>query len=120
MPDKRKALGNWGEDKAVQYLLAKGYKLIVKNWRNRFGEIDLIMLDKECIVFIEVRTKNNSKFGKGLETINHKKQQQLVRMANAFLQYKNWWDNLVRFDIISIDKIDGTFYIKHLENVIEL
>lgn len=114
----KKELGKWGEEEAKRFLIKKGYKEVTTNWRNRFGEIDLIMNDNSTIVFVEVRTKSNSTYGYGYESINIRKQQQLVKMANIFLEYKKWWDTPVRFDIISIDKIDGEFHISHFENVI--
>lgn len=118
MTKERKSLGEWGEQKAKQLLLDQGYKFITENWRNRFGEIDLIMLDQDRVVFIEVRTKSNNAYGSGIESINYRKQNQLRKMAAAFLQYKNWWDYSVRFDVISVDKDNENYQIHHFKNVL--
>lgn len=118
MSEQRKILGDWGEKKARDYLLGKGYSFLEANWRNRYGEIDLIMLDQGIIVFIEVRTKRENGYGLGFESINLKKQKQLIKMANAFLLSSNWWEYSVRFDVISIDKIEGVYKLKHLKNVL--
>lgn len=69
----KRSYGKWGENKAKEYLLNIGYVLIAENWHNRFGEIDLIMLDNEVVVIVEVRTKSNNNFGSGIESINEKK-----------------------------------------------
>ncbi len=119
MKDNRKQLGKWGEQEAKRYLIRLGYLCIAENWRNRLGEIDLIFIDTDTVVFVEVRTKNNSNFGKGYESINIKKQLQIVKMANSFLHAKNWWNRPVRFDIVSIDHMNGSYEINHLKNVIQ-
>lgn len=118
MTERRKELGKWGEHKAKEYLLSLGYTFIAENWRNRFGEIDLIMLDHKTVVFVEVRTKSNPHYGYGFESVNLKKQQQVQRMASIFLQSRNWWNHSTRFDVISIDKIEEVYQLKHLKNVI--
>lgn len=118
MTEQRKKLGKWGEEKAKEFLAKKGYKPIAQNWRNRYGEIDLIMKDKETIVFVEVRTKSSNLFGRGDESITNKKQQQLIKMAKSFLSANNYGDYSIRFDLISIDKVDQNYHITHLENVL--
>ncbi|MFV9509882.1 YraN family protein [Tepidibacillus sp. LV47] len=118
MTHQRKVLGKWGEEKAKEYLLNQGYILIAQNWRTRYGELDLIMLDQETVVFVEVRTKSTSDFGKASESIHHRKQQKLLYTAEAFLTSKKWWNRNVRFDLISIDKIEGKYQIQHIKNII--
>jgi len=119
MIDKRKILGNWGEQTAKEFLLAEGYKLIVENWRNRSGEIDLIMQDANVVVFIEVRTKESSSFGTGVESITLQKRAKIREMAASFLQFKSWWDKPIRFDLIAIDKNAHEYKITHLKNILE-
>lgn len=115
----RNSLGKWGEEKAKRYLLGLDYQLLAANWRNRLGEIDLIMLDHDLVIFVEVRTKSSNLFGSGYESVNSKKLQQLRKMAAAFLQYKQWSNVPVRFDVISIDKKAGNYRLKHIKNVLE-
>lgn len=117
--DKRKLLGDWGEQTAKEFLLAEGYKLIAANWRNRSGEIDLIMQDSNVVVFIEVRTKESSSFGTGVESITAQKRIKIREMATNFLQYKSWWDKPIRFDLIAIDKNGLEYRITHLKNILE-
>lgn len=119
MVDQRKNLGKWGEQKAKEYLIKQGYHFITGNWQNRLGEIDLVMKDRETLVFIEVRTKRSHKYGTSIESINEKKQQQMVKMANAFLRYKQWWEIPIRFDVVTIDQHEGVYQLRHHKNVIQ-
>ena len=112
--------GKCGEDKAKEYLIGIGYLLIEENWQNRYGEIDLIMLDRGEVVFVEVRTKNSSKYGTALESVNKKKQLQIVKMVSTFLQNKNWWDKRYRIDVIAIDKKDDSYNLAHIKNAVEI
>lgn len=117
--DNRKLLGNWGEQTAKEFLLSEGYILIAANWRNRSGEIDLIMQDSNVVVFIEVRTKESSSFGTGVESITAQKMIKIRETAASFLQYKSWWDKPIRFDLIAIDKNGLDYKITHLKNILE-
>jgi len=119
MKDERKKLGQWGEQKAKEYLLAQGYTLLEENWRNRFGEIDLIMLYKDIVVFIEVRTKTSNNYGTGLESITERKLKQIRKMATSYLQLKQKWDQSIRFDLVAIDKTIDTYNIQHIKNILQ-
>jgi putative endonuclease len=95
-----------GEDAEVaccSYLKSQGLKLVLKNFSCRFGEIDLIMLDKKILVFVEVRFRKNNIFGGGLESVTHAKQEKLRRTAELFLQENNQYKN-ARFDVVSMAK----------------
>ncbi|MGD9677098.1 MAG: YraN family protein [Vulcanibacillus sp.] len=112
--------GKCGENKAKEYLISIGYLLIEENWQNRYGEIDLIMFDNGKVVFVEVRTKNNSNYGTALESINRKKQLQIVKMVSIYLQNKNWWDKPYRIDVIAIDKKEDFYNLAHVKNAVEI
>lgn len=77
--------GAEAEHWAEKYLLSQGLKLIARNYRGRFGEIDLIMQDKETLVFVEVRQRSSNRFGGAAASINHQKQQKLIRTAQQYL-----------------------------------
>jgi len=89
------------------YLKSQGLKLIEKNFRCRHGEIDIIMLDKKTLVFIEVRFRKNMLFGGGLESITPSKQTKLRRTAELFLQQNKHYEN-ARFDVVSMSKNNQT------------
>ena len=69
-----KEVGNYGENIAKNYLISKNYELLELNYRNRYGEIDIICFDKDVIVFVEVKSRFDTSFGNPLEAINLKKQ----------------------------------------------
>ncbi len=99
--------GEDAEAACYAHLKSKGLKLVTKNFRCRFGEIDIIMLDKKTLVFVEVRFRKNNNFGGGLESITSAKQQKLRKTAEFYLQQNNQHKN-ARFDVVSMSKSTQT------------
>jgi len=95
--------GKDAEIACYKYLKTKGLKLVEKNFNCRHGEIDLIMLDKKTLVFVEVRFRKNNAFGGGLESITPAKQIKLRKTAELYLQHHNDYKN-ARFDVVSMSK----------------
>ena len=95
--------GEDAENACCHYLKSRGLKLIDKNFNSRFGEIDIIMLDKKILVFVEVRYRKNNKFGGASESITPSKQNKLRRTAELYLQ-KNTQHENARFDVVSMSK----------------
>ena len=89
------------EDLALKYLLKKGLRLITRNYHSRSGEIDLIMEDREFIVFIEVRYRKTVRFGGPLESVDRHKQFHLIQCARHYLSCKHI-NRPARFDVIGI------------------
>lgn len=79
---KRHEIGKLGEDLACKYLQNKGYKILERNFEAKQGEIDIIALDKEELVFIEVKTRSNILYGKPAEAVNEIKQNHLIKTKN--------------------------------------
>lgn len=95
-----KQIGDWAEQRALDYLINKGFVLMHRQFRCAMGECDLIMKDKQTIVFIEVRYKQNTTFCAPEETIHWGKQRKLIKTAEYFLvRYPNMD---CRFDVIAI------------------
>jgi len=109
--------GKWGEQHALAFLKKKGYTLVKKNFRSRFGEIDLIMADGEFIVFVEVKLRKNADFAHAREFVSYHKQQKLCATANIWLSVSAT-KLQPRFDVIEIyaQSIDVTPQINHIEN----
>lgn len=96
-------LGRLAEEAACRYLTNHGLTLLERNFRHRRGEIDLIMLEKTCIVFIEVRYRSNPRFGGALESVDRRKQEKLVATAQHYLQtHEQAAKRSARFDVISV------------------
>ncbi len=98
------AVGEHWEKQALEHLLAKGLEPVEENFRCRMGEIDLIMLEGDCLVFIEVRYRRHSRFATAAESVDGMKQRKLIRTAAAYLANNPQYHALpVRFDVIAID-----------------
>lgn len=97
--------GNDAEQLASTYLEQKGLRLIEKNYRTRYGEIDLIMNDGSELVFVEVRLRRNTFFGGGAASVTEKKRLRIVAAAKQYLQsYAR--APACRFDVIALDALN--------------
>ncbi len=103
--------GKDGEEKACNYLKSKKYKILEKNYRCLYGEIDIIAKYNNTLVIIEVKYRKSAKFGKGYEAVNYTKQQKIIKTLQYYINEKNV-KMPVRFDVISIDNNE----ITHIEN----
>lgn len=95
-----KAIGNWAEQLALDYLLVRGLKLVDKQYRCHFGECDLVMQQSNEIVFVEVRYKKTTDFCHPIDTISSHKQKRLLKTAEYFLLRNPTFD--CRMDVITI------------------
>ena len=99
-----RARGDRFEAKAADWLLHKGQRLIRRNYRARTGEIDLVMLEGDCLVFVEVRARGHAGFGGAAVTVDRRKQQRIFRTAQAFLQENPHYAHLpCRFDVLAFE-----------------
>jgi putative endonuclease len=113
--------GQAGENKATEYLESNGYCILDRNYRCRFGEIDIIAYKNETVCFIEVKSRHNVNYGRPCEAVNNKKQRHIRNTANYYLicqKHKIPISELdVRFDIIEI--IEWTsFKTTEMEHII--
>ena len=100
-PDRQR-IGAGAEDAARAFLLARGWQDVARNARLRVGEIDLVMLDGDTLVFVEVRFRSNTAYGSGADTVDWRKQRKLVRAAEGFLQrHREHANRGCRFDVVS-------------------
>lgn len=101
LPDKQR-IGSQAEEDALQFLLRNGLSLVERNYRCRFGEVDLIMLHDSELVFIEVRKRKNMDFGGAAQSVSLVKQSRLIRTARHFLmKYRK--TPACRFDVIAME-----------------
>lgn len=98
------ATGARFEQRALDLLERAGLKLVERNWRSRFGEIDLVMRDAEELVFVEVRYRRDPRFGGGAASVGPAKRGKLTRAAQGFLQTHPRLASLpCRFDVVAFD-----------------
>lgn len=105
----KKAFGSAGEDEAVRVLRKDGYAIVLRNYRCRHGEIDIIAKDRDTIVFVEVKTRGGDSFGTPKCSVDSRKQRHIVHAAQSYLQENGLIDCLVRFDVVSIERIGGAY-----------
>ena len=118
-PDGRLELGLRGEEEAVRYLAAKGYRILDRGFRMFGGEIDIIARQGETLVFVEVKTRRSTEFGVPDESVNLSKQNQVRKIAQGYLLKKQLPESATpcRFDILSVVWAEGRgLAITHLEN----
>ena len=113
-------LGQEGERLAERYLRKKGYKLVERNYRCAVGELDLIVLDRRIVVFVEVKTRTNHGFGSPLEAVEFRKQRKMIQAAQFFLSAKGLQQREARFDVIGISWPGREPVLEHIENAFDL
>jgi len=112
--------GQQAEDRAQAQLEQEGLRLLARNWSCRSGELDLVMLDGDTVVFVEVRYRRHAEWGGALESVDRRKQQKLIKTAQLFLQKESRWArHPCRFDVIAIDAASGRQAPNWIRNAFE-
>ncbi len=111
--------GKWGEDEACNFLIKKKYKIIEKNYKfSRYGEIDIIALDKDELCFIEVKTRSSNKFGIAMEAITKDKLSKILLSATNYMSHTQIKFKRYRIDAISVELIENDKpKITHIKNI---
>jgi putative endonuclease len=104
-PLARQILGKTGEDLAVRELERRGYAILARRYRTRFGEIDIVARDGETLVFVEVKARRTARCGTAAESVTRWKQRRIAAMALDYLAWAGRLDAPCRFDIVAIDGI---------------
>ena len=111
-------IGKLGEDKACEYLRQHGYKIIERNFRKGYGEIDIVALDKNTLVFIEVKTRTSNNFGSPLESITYWKLKTLIKTAQYYKMTHPKLPDSLRIDAVAVtlngDKVQSIDLTKNI------
>jgi len=99
----RKQFGNLGEDYAVKLLENKGYKIIDRNFRTKFGEIDIVAQDGDVLVFVEVKTRHSRKYGKPEEAVTPRKIFRIKKAGEYYLLIHKNMPKKLRIDVVAIE-----------------
>lgn len=102
MKSLNKAIGNYGENLAKEYIKSRGFIILEENFSCNLGEIDIIAKDNNYICFIEVKTRYSRKYGSPLESINKPKQKKLYKIAQYYICSKHIHKSYFRFDAIEV------------------
>jgi putative endonuclease len=127
---RRNILGKRGEDLAAEYLQGIGYRIVDRNYRNHYGEIDIIArectrsvlgITSEALVFVEVKTRKNNLFSTPAEAVTQRKQLQISKVALEYLARNNLTEAAARFDVVAIFLPDrGSSQIELIKNAFDL
>ncbi len=98
----RSTLGDRGERAAARFLRRRGFRIVARGVRLPLGEIDIVALDRETLVFVEVKTRRSADHGQPWQAVDHRKRRKLTQLAVAYLKRYGITDRAARFDIVSI------------------
>ena len=103
MTRERLDLGRLGEDLALQKIKRLGYKCISRNYRCPLGEIDIIAMDDDTLVFLEIKTRKGKSTGYAKEAVDERKKRQLSKVALAYMKAHDCFGVKSRFDVVAIN-----------------
>ena len=116
----KKIIGKIGENSATRYLEKNNYEIINRNYSCRFGEIDIIAIDKKTneLIFIEVKTRTNLSYGMPIESINNKKIKHIINSINYYIMNKKLSNIDIRIDAIEVILKKNKCYINHIKAIL--
>ena len=97
-----KFIGDKGERKVAKLYALKGFKIITRNYRCKYGEIDIVAQKSDTVVIIEVKTRKNDNYAQAKEFVDFRKQNRIRNTADLFLQQNNLSDKIIRFDVAEV------------------
>lgn len=111
-------IGKFGEDEAVKYLRQNGYKILDRNFSCKRGELDIVALDKDELVFIEIKSRVSLKYGLPSEAVTKNKLKHIYKTAENYLYSRNLEKEKCRIDVIEIYIKNNNVIINHLKQVV--
>jgi len=112
--------GKAAEKAAAEFLKAKGYKILERNYKNKFGEIDIIALQKGVICFLEVKARHSLELGLPQEAVSGRKQRQICRVAIGYLKSNHLLEQAARFDVLGLLYVNNQPQISLITDAFEL
>ena len=120
MPASRKLIWKTGEAKAVRYLEKLGYTIAERNYRTRFGEIDIIAWNQQMLTFIEVKTRASDDLGPPELTVTHRKIKKIKRVAEHYIRCKSLNSSGTRFsfEVLAVKLQGDSLKIRHYKELL--
>jgi putative endonuclease len=116
----RMRTGKRGEDLAAAYLAEAGYRIVERNYRCIFGEIDIVAEEGETLVFVEVKSRRSEVYGEPQLAVGDEKQKKISRIAMHYLQERRLRHRLARFDVVAVKLPPAGLRIELIRNAFEL
>ncbi|MGM0452682.1 MAG: YraN family protein [Thermodesulfobacteriota bacterium] len=120
MSKQRQRYGRFGETLAADALVKMGYRIIETNYRNRFGEIDIIATEADTLVFVEVRARHSDRFGSAAASVNSAKQRQISKVALGYLKAAGKMHQKSRFDVVAVSSQADSPRVDVIRNAFEI
>jgi putative endonuclease len=115
-----KRTGKKGEELAALYLAEKGYHIIERNYRCRFGEIDIVAQEGETLVFVEVKSRRSDSYGDPQLAVNREKRKKISLISLAYLSEKRLQNRTARFDVVAVKMLPAGHRVELIRNAFEL
>ncbi|HVO67560.1 MAG TPA: YraN family protein [Syntrophales bacterium] len=112
--------GKRGEDIAVAYLKKAGYRIVERNYKCPFGEIDIVAKDGNTVVFVEVKSRKSEEFGDPQVAVGLEKQKKISKISLKYLEEKHLYPCNARFDVVAIKMLPSGNKIELIQNAFEL
>lgn len=111
--------GSEGEDSALKHLSRLGYVILDRNFKTRFGEIDIVARDGKTTVFVEVKRREATGHGTAAEFVTPSKMRKVVSAARIYAAKHGLTESLIRLDVVAIDVVDGREQLQHHKNAFD-
>lgn len=111
-------IGKLGENIATEYLKKKNYRIVERNFECKQGEIDIIAIDKNEVVFIEVKTRSNEQYGKPVEAVTEYKKKHLIKAIKYYIYKNKIEEAFIRIDVIEVYIRNSKYFINHIKQAI--
>ena len=117
----RRSLGQAGEDAAARHLEAQGYRILARNFRRTFAELDIVAQKEGLLVFVEVKTRSSARFGAPAEAVTLTKQRRLSKIALDYMMQAGLGECTARFDVLAVllDSRGLVVGIEQIENAFD-
>ena len=116
----RQRLGRSGEALAAAHLQAQGYRILVRNYRTRLGEVDIIAQDRDTLVFVEVKVRRSPRFGTAKAAVTAAKRRRLSMVALQYLKSVSQTSARARFDVVAVDQNGENPRLELVQNAFEI
>jgi putative endonuclease len=115
----RASVGRRGEDEAARFLESRGYKVLERNYRCRYGEIDIVARDGKTVVFVEVKTRGSDRFGAPTASVDARKQKKILLTSQFYIESNRLFDSDLRFDVVGIEMNGRKIVFELVKNAFE-
>jgi putative endonuclease len=116
----RISTGKRGEELAAVYLAEAGYRILERNYRCLFGEVDIVAEEGETLVFVEVKSRRSTEYGDPQLAVGREKQKKISRIATNYLTERHWCHRPARFDVVAVKMLPGNHSIELIRNAFDL